>query len=272
PAYFGTVGMQLLAGRGFQRTDTEKSQPVAVVSATFAREVFGDLDPIGRMFGYDTTPSDDDLRIVGVVADARGNGIRERAPAMFYTPAAQSGPESLHFLAVRFNGPGAALQSSLRAALGKTEPGIVFSSWKTLGKRLVDDLRSDAATSKLAVIFGGCAVLLAGAGIAGSLGYLVVLRQRDLALRMAVGATPASILRDVLVDALRLGAIGGGIGLMAVWLLPFLPVVEAVLHGRPGLFPALVAALVALGTALVAGWIPARRAARIDPLVMLKAE
>jgi ABC-type lipoprotein release transport system permease subunit len=200
------------------------------------------------------------------------NGVREHPPALFYTPAAQSGMENLSFLAVRFNGAGDPILANLRAAFAKVEPGIVFISWKTLDQRMVDDLRGDLATTKLAVIFGGCAIFLAGAGIAGALGYLVVLRQRELALRMALGAAPGHVLRGVLFDALRLGALGGCIGLAAIWVVPLFPVVEAALHGRPGLFPGVVAALIALGTAIIAGWIPARRAARIDPLVMLKAE
>jgi predicted permease len=270
--YFDTVGMHLLIGRNFVPTDSATTGNVAIVNATFAREIFRDIDAIGQRFGYDATPSDGDFTVIGVVADARMNGVREHPPALFYTPAAQSGMENLSFLAVRFNGAGDPILANLRAAFAKVEPGIVFISWKTLDQRMVDDLRGDLATTKLAVIFGGCAIFLAGAGIAGALGYLVVLRQRELALRMALGAAPGHVLRGVLFDALRLGALGGCIGLAAIWVVPLFPVVEAALHGRPGLFPGVVAALIALGTAIIAGWIPARRAARIDPLVMLKAE
>ncbi|HUG10519.1 MAG TPA: ABC transporter permease [Opitutaceae bacterium] len=270
--YFDTVGMHFLIGRKFLPTDSATTGKVAIVNATFAREIFRDIDPIGQRFGYDATPSDGDFTVIGVVADARMNGVRERPPALFYTPAAQSGMENLSFLAVRFNGAGEPILANLRAAFAKVEPGIVFTSWKTLEARMVEDLSGDLATTKLAAIFGGCAILLAGAGIAGALGYLVVLRQRELALRMAIGAAPGDVQRGVLLDALRLGAIGGGIGLVVIWVVPLFPVVEAALHGRPGLLPAFLAAIVALVTATIAGWIPARRASRIDPLVMLKAE
>jgi predicted permease len=270
--YFDTVGMHLLIGRNFMPTDSATTGNVAIVNATFAREIFRDLDPIGQRFGYDVTPSDGDFTVIGVVADARMNGVRERPPALFYTPAAQSGMENLSFLAVRFNGAAEPILANLRAAFAKVEPGIVFTSWKTLEARMVENLSGDLATTKLAAIFGGCAIILAGAGIAGALGYLVVLRQRELALRIAIGAAPGHVLRGVLFDALRLGAVGGGIGLVAIWVAPLFPVVEAALHGRPGLLSAVVAAIVALATATIAGWIPARRAARIDPLVMLKAE
>jgi predicted permease len=272
PGYFGVVGTPVLRGRDFALTDTKNSQRVALVNATFAREILGHLDPLGQVFGFDIKPSKEDWTIVGVVADARNNGVRDRVPAMFYTPATQWQEDNLHFLALRFEGTAAALQKNLQTVLARAEPGLVLSSWKTLEKRVTDDLSGEAATTKLATIFGGCALLLAGAGVAGSLGYLVVLRQRELALRMAIGADPSRVMRGVLADALRLGAIGGTAGLIAVWVAPFVPAIAAVMHGRPGWLPAVVAALVALATALIAGWIPARRAARIDPILMLKAE
>ena len=209
---------------------------------------------------------------MGVVADVRVNGVREAAPPMFFTPLAQWDDRGPQFLAIRFEGREADVRSGLQAALARTEPGLVLTSWKTLENRMTDDLSRDVATSRLAAIFGGCAVLLAGAGIAGSLGYLVVLRQRELALRMAMGASPNRMLRSVVADSLRLSAFGGGLGMAAAWLLPLLAPVKAVLHSQLGLGPALIAAAVALATATVAGLIPARRAARTDPMLMLKSE
>lgn len=272
PGYFGVIGTQLLAGRDLAESDTEKSQRVAVVNAAFVREVFGDLDPVGQSFGFDLQPSPQDLVVVGVVADVHANGVRESVPAMFYTAATQRNGVALHFMAVRFEGPEAAVRTGLRTALARSEPGLFLTNWKTLQTRMLDDLSGDVATTQLAAIFGGCAILLAGAGVAGSLGYLVVLRQRELALRMAIGAEPGRVLRSVLADALWLSVTGSALGLLAVWLVPMIPFVSALLYARPGLGPAALAALIALVTALIAGWFPARRAARIDPILMLKAE
>lgn len=272
PGYFGVAGTPVLAGRDFAWTDGEKAQPVAIVNMAFVRKYLGTLNPLGQVLGGDVTPTNEDATIVGVVADMRVNGVRDRIPPMYYTPLAQGAKGRAQFLAVRFDGNAAALQSSLRAVLARTEPGLVFTGWKTLEQRMSDDLSGDAATSRLATIFGGAALMLAGAGIAGSLGYLVILRQRELALRMAIGAEPGRVLRGVLLDALSLGAIGGAVGLLAVWIVPMFPAIAAVMHGRPGWLPAVVATLVALGTAAVAGWFPARRASRIDPVLMLKAE
>lgn len=270
--YFGVVGMPLLLGRDLAEADTAKAPRAAVINATLAREVFGDANPIGESFGFDLQPSKDDWTIVGVVGDVRANGVRERIPALVYLSAAQWGGGDLRFIAIRFSGSEAAMANSLRVALGRAEPGLVFSAWKTLEERMTDNLSGDRATTQLATLFGGCAVLLAGAGVAGSLGYLVVLRQRELALRMAIGAASRQVLGGVLVDALALSAIGGALGLAVVWLVPLVPAVRATLHERPGFGPALTAAGVALLTAVVAGWIPARRASRIDPILLLKSD
>lgn len=272
PGYFSVIGTPLLRGRELAESDTEKSQHVAVVSASFVREVFGELDPIGQSFGFGTQPSKDDWVIVGVVADVHVNGVREAPPPMFFVAMAQRSGTPMHFLAIRFEGTAAAARTSLRAALARTEPGLVIAGWKTLETRMQDDLTDDLATTQLAAVFGGCAILLAGAGVAGSLGYLVVLRQRELALRMAIGAEPGQVLRGVLADALRLSVVGSALGLLAVWLVPMFPVVKGVLYSRPGVGPAVLAALIAVATALIAGWFPARRASRIDPLLMLKSE
>ena len=269
PGYFGTTGMTLLAGRDFSERDGPKAQPVAVVSAAFAREAFGNLDPIGQVFGFDEKPAETDWTVVGIVADVHANAVREAAPAMFYTPASQTAGEGLYFLAVRFEGSEADLRQNLRTILARAEPGLVFTSWKTLQKRMADDLSGDVATTELAAIFGACAVVLAGVGVAGSLGYLVVLRQRELALRMAIGADPSRLMRGVLADAMRLSVIGAAVGLLAVWLVPTLPAVKAVLYDRPGIGPAAAAAAIAFAAAVIAGWFPARRAARIDPMLTL---
>lgn len=271
PGYMAVVGMPILAGRDFTETD-RTGTPVALVNVTFARQVFGNADPLGQTFGFDVQPDKDDFTIVGVVPDVHTNGLRESVPAMFYQPLGRDSSVLAHFIAVRFDGPAATVQTALREALGRGEPGLVFSPWRTFDERMTDNLNGDFATTHLAAIFGGCAVLLAGAGVAASLGYMVVLRQRELALRMAVGASPGRVLRGVLGDALRASAWGGALGLAAAWLIPLVPAVSAILRGRPGLLPAVVAAAVAFTAAMIAAWFPARRAARIDPVLMLKGD
>ena len=271
PGYMGVIGVPMLAGRDFRESD-RTGRPVALINASFARQIFGNVDPLGQAFGNDLAASAKDYTIVGIVPDIHTNGVRERAPAMVYFPLVQESPNLAHFMAVRFDGPMATVQPALRAALSRGEPGLVLSPWRTFEERMTDNLSGDFATTHLAAIFGGCAVVLAGAGVAASLGYMVVLRQRELALRMAIGASPGLILRSVLADSLRVSVWGGALGLAAAWLLPLLPAVSAALHGRPGLLPAIVAAGVAFAAAMVAAWFPARRAARINPVLMLKGD
>ncbi len=272
PGFFSTMGVKLLAGREFAMTDSATSQPVVLVSAAFARRVFGEANPVGQTFGFDAKPTARDWTVVGVVADVRVNGVRQAIPPMFYTASAQTETHGVHFIAVRFEGPAAPVQAALRAELARTEPALVFSPWKTMESRMADDLGSEVATTRLATIFGCCAMLLAAAGIAGSLGYLVVLRQRDLALRMAVGADPRDLVRGVLADALRLSLAGAVVGIATVWAAPMLPLIESMLHGRLGWQPAVGAIVVAGIAAALASIGPARRASRIDPMLVLKAE
>jgi len=270
--FFGVVGTPLLLGRDFALSDQADSRRVAVVNASFARLFFGDRNPIGQSFGYDIHASKDDWVIVGVVADMHVNKVRGEAPPLYFTPVAQSGGVVPQFLAVRFSGPEGAVVTGLRDALTRVEPGLDFTGWKTLEQRINENLRGTVVSTQLAGIFGGCAVLLAGAGVAGALGYLVVLRQRELAMRIAIGAEPSQLFRGVVADALRLSILGGVFGVAAAWLVPRIPVVREVLAAEPGFFPTIAAAGIALATALLAGSIPARRAARTDPLQILKAE
>ncbi|MBE2216187.1 MAG: ABC transporter permease [Opitutaceae bacterium] len=272
PGYFQVVGMTLLAGRDLSVDDRENTPRVAVVSAAFAREVFGDHDVIGQRFGHGPQASENDFTIVGVVADAKVNGIRTQSPAVFYLPAAQAASWRMGFLALRVQGAIPAVRQQVQAAFARLEPGIVFQNWKTLDERVVDDLGQSRAATKIATSFATVAILLAAAGVAASLGYLITLRQRELALRIAIGADPWMIRRAVLVDAAKLGATGAAVGLALVFLLPLIPVVASFLPARPDLLVGAIAAAVGIVAAVAAGWSPARRASRADLLLLLKLE
>jgi predicted lysophospholipase L1 biosynthesis ABC-type transport system permease subunit len=241
------------------------------VSNAFAREVFGNINPIGERFGYGSSPSDDDWNIVGVVGDTRINGIREAAPAVFFTPPKQW-LRSMNFIAVRFSGSPDVLRAELRKTLSAVEPALIFSNWQTVQERITDTLGVKIATSRIAVTCAGGALLLAAIGLASSLAFLVTLRGRDIAMRIAVGAEPAAIVRLILLRALRIGVLGCTVGLVGVWLIPTIPIVRSLLPSRPELLPALVATAICLTVACLAGMLPARKAARIDPLSLLKTE
>jgi hypothetical protein len=271
PDYLQTLGMPILLGRDLATSDTANGARVAVVTAAFARNVFGRMDVLGLRFGFDHTPSDRDWIIVGVVADARVNGVRAEPPAMFFVPMTQFNT-GLRFVAVRASGPIASVQSALNAAVASAEPRLKDLRWKTLQQAADEGVRSDRMTLRLATLIAVLAMVLAGTGIGASLSYVVLTRRKELAVRIAIGASPASLVRGVVREAAKLGLIGGVLGLIGVWGIPKIPWVAALLRETPGAITHLIAIVVVLLLSCIAAVIPAIRAARTDPLLSLKAE
>ena len=270
-AYLDAVGLRLRQGRWFEQTDTADSPPVAVVTQAFAEAMWGRTEVLGERFGYNYEASEEDMTVVGIVGDAGINRARESVTEMFFTPASQSHP-SFGFLAVRVQRDPDVVRRMLVTALEAAEPGLVFGSWQTLGERRQSNMRSEIASSRLATIIAGVAMLLATFGVGGSLAHLVTLRQRELAVRAALGASPRRLLRGVLTDGLRLGvwgAVGGGalVALIA-WGVPFVNWWDASPSGTVGVS----AAACGVAAALIGGWLPARRAAKVDPQRMLKMD
>ncbi|PTY05495.1 hypothetical protein DB347_14035 [Opitutaceae bacterium EW11] len=269
--YLQAAGLQVLQGRLIGNEDQENTVRSAVVSASFARRIFGEANPLGQRFGFNVVTDKDDWTIVGIIADARVNGMREETPAVFYAAATQWWyPPS--FLAVRCEGDAAKLGKAVREAVRKAEPAVVFSDWNTLDERVTDDLADNIAAMRIAAIAAAVALLLAAAGMAASLGHLVALRRREIAIRMAVGAGNGRVLRDVVKRAVRLGGAGALIGVVAVAILVRLPVLQTLLYEKPGAAPAIVAALAGMAVSIVASLAPAWRASRTNPLELLKSE
>lgn len=265
--YPATVGLRLERGRWFNETDTSESPPVTVVSQAYARQTWGTTEVLGKRIGFGYEPSEEDMEIIGVMADANFNQARQGDVAIFMLPVAQF-PAALSHAAVRVSRNPEAVRERLAEAFRSVEPGLVFTTWRTLGERVDSNLRRDKASSRLAGVVAGLALLLGVCGVGGSLAHLVTMRQRELAVRMALGATPEDLQRGVLKDGARLGGWGalGGAGLIGVLLLGgWTP-----MQGEPLVIGiAMVCGVVA---ALVGGWLPARRAARVDPIEMLKSD
>lgn len=271
PEYFTTVGTPLLQGRAFRATDTAERPRVAMLSQNLARAAFGDANPIGRRFGFGPNADAEDWEIVGVVADARVNSVHEPAPALFYTPLAQWRNEA-HYIAVRIAGDATLVRKALEAKIAAAEPMLLFSGWLTLQERIERDVRNDVATVRLTAGFGLLATVLAGIGVFGALGYLVTTRSHTIAVRLAVGAEPGAVWRGVVREALQLGVLGAGVGGVLAWLLPHWLGSWLLTELRLDWFALGGAVLVGLVAAVLGGLRPARRAARIDPLVLLKSE
>ena len=269
--YFSALGMILQRGRGISIDDREQRPNVAVISQALARQVFGSADPIGRRFGFGPTPDKDDWEIVGLVADARVNGVREAPTPMIYVPVAQWGGAP-HCLAIRVNGDAAALRTTLQKQIAAAEPGVMFTRWATIEERIAQWTRNDRAAVRLTAGFGALATLLAGIGVFGALGYLVASRSRDIAVRLAIGAEPGRVWRGIVREALLLGAAGATLGLIFAALLPQWLGAWMMTGLHTDWAAIAFAALAGVAAAVVGGLVPARRAARVDPLNLLRAE
>ncbi|WP_415909305.1 ABC transporter permease [Oleiharenicola sp. Vm1] len=269
--YFTTMGMTLVRGRGFTAHDVAGRPNVAVISERLAREVFGDADPIGRRFGFGETADAEDREIVGIVSDARVNGVREAPPAMFYDPLPQW-RATAGCLVVRVAGDAAAAREALKKKISAAEPGVLFNRWTTLEERAQRWVRNDVATVRLTAGFGVLATLLAVIGVLGALGYLVASRSREIAVRLAIGAEPGRVWRDVLRDAATLGLLGAAIGVGLSLLLPRVLGSWMMVGLRADGAAIALAAVAGLLAAVIGGLLPARRAAKVDPLALLRAE
>jgi predicted permease len=271
PGYLAAMGMTLVRGRGFTEADGGDKPNVVLISERLAREVFGGADPLGRRFGFGPDADENDREIVGIVADARVNSVRADPPAMFYTPLAQWRVEP-RCLVVRVDGEARAVRAALQKKISAAEPGLMFSRWATLEERAQRWVSNDTAAMWLTAGFGLLATLLAAIGVVGALGYLVASRSREIAVRLAIGAEPGRVWRGVLRDAAGLGLLGAAIGFGLAALLPHL-LGSWMMTGLRTDWAALTAAAVTgLLAATLGGLLPARRAAKVDPLTLLRSE
>ena len=271
PSYFATLGIPLVAGRGFDGRDRLDSPRVVIVNQTFARYFFGNGDPLGRRFvmgGDEEVP----YEIVGVIADAKSSNLRDEIPRQVYQPVSQvEGLTSMTFY-VRAQGDSAALGRAVRQTMREVDPTLPVTDLRTMRAQVSRATLGERSLAVLAGLFGGVATLLAVLGLYGVMSYSVARRRRELGVRLALGAQRPRILRLVLGEALRLCAWGLALGLPAGWAVG--RVVQSQLFGvSPGEPWAFAAAVVLLtGSVLAAAYAPADRAARVDPLSSLKAD
>jgi len=190
---------------------------------------------------------------------------------MFFMPQAQSQTPPA-CLVVRVSGDAAAAREQLQKAISAAEPTLMFSKWLTIEERVQQWMRNDLAAVRLTAGFSLLATLLAVIGVLGTLGYLVASRSREIAVRLAIGAEPGRVWRDLVNESLRLGLAGAGLGLaLSVVLLYGLG--AKLMTGLHVDWLAIAAAAVAgVLAAMIGGLLPARRAAKVDPLTLLKAE
>jgi putative ABC transport system permease protein len=271
--WFRTYGTPMIAGRDFTHADTAASPPVAIVNETFARRFSYGRNPVGtriRQPGSGTRPSID-REIVGYVRDAVYRSLREPVPPTMYVPYAQQpDPPSSMSISVRAaGGPPALLTRPLAAALTGVNRDLAIT-FRPLADQVNAALTQERIVAMLSGFFGALALLLAALGLYGVTSYAVSRRRTEIGIRMALGAAPGGVIRLVLRRVAILVSLGVLVGSAAsLWAARF---VETLLYGLqprdPLTFVAAAVVLAAIGA--VAGWLPARRAARIDPARVLR--
>ena len=273
PGYFRTVGIPLLAGREFTPADAVGAGKVAIVNETFANKFGLGRDAVGKYIsdsvGNKVTL---DIQIVGLVQDAKYSEVKQKTPPLFFRPYRQD--ERLGFLGfyVKTATTPEQLMPSIHAAVARLDPNLPVENLKTVEQQVRENVYLDRMISTLSAAFAILATVLAAVGLYGVLAYTVAQRTREIGVRMALGADGGSVRRMVLRQVVVMTVIGGVLGLAGAFALG--RSAESLLFEMRGDDPLVfVAATLLLGVvALAAGFLPAQKAARIDPMVALRYE
>jgi predicted permease len=272
--YFKTMGIALLAGREFTTQDTAEAPKVAIITARLAREYFpgGPGQALGRRVRL--SDRGEWLTVVGVVADVRQAGLDQEIEPMLYVPFQQErGKFFLQFVSfvVRTATPASAVES-MRAEIRRAAPDLPIESTLTMDEAVAASVAQPRFRMLLLALFAIAATLIATCGIYGLMAYAVTQRRREIGVRMALGAERRDVLSLVLTRALRIVAAGVMLGLAGAFAVT--RVLQTFLFGvtptDPVAFTVVTLALIAIG--MIAAWLPARRATRIDPVAALRAE
>src|SRR5262245_27705119 len=269
--YFTTMGIPLLEGRVFGPRDTEKSQLVAVISETLARRFFPDGSPLGKRFGLDRPESIDQFEIIGVVKDSKYRSLAEPPHPNAYYIHSQL-PHPLNSFVIRYSGSAGAVIPQVRRAITEVNRNLPIDGVISLTEHIGLSLAQERLVARLATFFGLLALLLACVGLYGVLSYAVARRTNEIGIRIALGAMRRDVIWLVLREALALVGAGVVIGLLAS--LAATRTVSTMLFGLKPNDPLTIAAatLLLLAVAASAGYVPARKASRVDPMAALREE
>jgi predicted permease len=272
PGYFETIGTPILAGRGIEPHDMGNAPRVLVINESMARFYFPAVDPVGQHISTDDGKTWD--TVVGVVRDAKQNNLRDPAARRFYTQFALSKDDPIASLRLELRAQTSAepAEELIRRQIKSFDPSLQISSISAAQTLIDNDLMQERLVAKLSSSFSLLALVLASIGLYGVMSYLTNRRTTELGIRMALGASRGSVVGMVLKEALLVTAAGLAIGMVAAISLGKL--VSGSLYGVAAFDPltAVVASSCILAAAFLAGWLPARRASRIDPMVALRAE
>jgi predicted permease len=273
PDYFKTMEIPLVTGRDFRTTDVVSSPKVCIVNETFAKKYFGTVDAEGHMIGMGIDPgTKTDITVVGVARDTKYESIRDEIPPEVFRPYQQMDFATGIVAYVRTAHNPDDVFSTIRQRVHDIDPNSPVFGMITLEKAVQDSLITERLIATLSSSFGFLATVLAAVGLYGVMAFTVARRTREIGIRMAVGAGKNDVLWMILREVLLLLGIGLGIALPAALVLT--RYVRSQLYGIQPIDPASIvtAVLVIGGVALLAGYVPARRAARIDPMRALRYE
>jgi putative ABC transport system permease protein len=269
PGLFRTLGQRLLRGRDFTDQDTAAAAPVAIVNEAFARAVWPGADPVGQQFESERTDGIARVTVIGVAADARLMSISEPAAPYVYVPLAQRYISPINLLVKT---SGASSIPALRAMVRTMNPNLPVTEALPLSEITALGLVPQRIAAAVAGALGVVGLLLAAVGIFGVTAYAVTRRTREIGIRIALGADHGNVMRLLLRQGLMLTGIGLvlGVGLAAVGA----QLIQGLLYGVSGVDPVTFASACALFgvVSMIATYLPARRALRVDPMVALRIE
>jgi len=269
--YFETMGITLLRGREFTPADDANAPKVAVLNDTAARFYFPGADPLGQIVHMSWDSQSPPMQVVGVVRDSKRQDLRQPVPRMLYLPYLQYNQPYMT-LEIRTAADPTAVASSVRQAFRQANRSLPVREIKTMRTQIDQGLVQERLVATLSSFFGILALLLAAIGLYGTLSYAVTRRTSEIGIRMALGARKNDVLWLVLREATVLVLCGAGAGLAAATAINRL--ISSMLFGLTPSDPMalLIATSVLLAVALLAAWLPARRASKVDPMVALRYE
>jgi predicted permease len=271
------MGIPIVAGRGFERTDNASPGKVAIVNETLAKRIWKGQDPIGRRLrppGGSFGATDDVWHtVIGVARDVRQRGLERPAGTELYVSLDQHGisPPSMNVV-MRTTLPAAALSGTIERVVREVDAAVPVVRLRNMDSVFAESIRRPRLLAQLLGAFAGLALLLAAIGTYGVLSYMVTERRREIGIRVALGAARSQMLIQIMKQGLQVAALGAAIGLAGA--LAVNRLIASLLFGVQPTDPATIALVIAAITAVavLASWLPAWRASRVDPNIVLRDE
>jgi predicted permease len=269
--YFSAIGIPLLRGRNFTDMEASQTRHVVIISESLARQYFPGEDPLGKHISVAMFDKPNPTEIIGVVGDVRYDSLTDQAEPTVYFPHPELTYEFMT-LVIRTADDPAAIAPAVQGEIREMDPNQPVSDVRTMDQVMADRLGRARFNTLLLSLFAGLATLLAGVGIFGVMNYSVTVRTREIGIRVALGAQRGQVLMLILRQGLLLTLIGIGIGLAGA--LALTRVMSSLLFGVEATDPLTFAAIVVLLTvvSVIACYLPARRATRVDPVIALRYE